>query len=186
MSSPSISVMNCGTAFNFASHVRQSYSLAQLARERLNRRELHVLRCVGDRFPFRPPGRLEAPAQVSQLSFRNVDLKRANRGLVICRLTGLLCDSGWGRVSSSRVSVATRFNRGNRSRASGRMAARHGISSQVSANRRITRLQAVVTTIRADNQRPNDRCSVDRTCRTDGFATLCCSTSWNTRCVIPQ
>ena len=29
MSNPSISVMNCGTAFNLASHVRQSYSVVQ-------------------------------------------------------------------------------------------------------------------------------------------------------------
>src|SRR5687767_9661242 len=29
MSSPSISVMNCGKAFNLASHLRQSYSVAQ-------------------------------------------------------------------------------------------------------------------------------------------------------------
>jgi hypothetical protein len=29
MSSPSISVTNCGSAFSFASHPRQSYSVAQ-------------------------------------------------------------------------------------------------------------------------------------------------------------
>ena len=29
MSSPSISVMKCGRAFSFASHLRQSYSVAQ-------------------------------------------------------------------------------------------------------------------------------------------------------------
>ena len=29
MSSPSISVMNCGSAFSFVSHPRQSYSVAQ-------------------------------------------------------------------------------------------------------------------------------------------------------------
>ena len=29
MSSPSISVMKCGSAFSFASHLRQSYSFAQ-------------------------------------------------------------------------------------------------------------------------------------------------------------
>ncbi len=29
MSTPSISVVNCGSAFSFASHARQSYSAAQ-------------------------------------------------------------------------------------------------------------------------------------------------------------
>jgi hypothetical protein len=29
MSSPSMVVMNCGSAFSFASHLRQSYSVAQ-------------------------------------------------------------------------------------------------------------------------------------------------------------
>jgi hypothetical protein len=29
MSTPSISVVNCGSAFSFASHLRQSYSVVQ-------------------------------------------------------------------------------------------------------------------------------------------------------------
>ena len=39
-----------------------------IARERLNRRELYALRCIRDRFPFRPLRRdLNAPAQFGQV-----------------------------------------------------------------------------------------------------------------------
>src|SRR5215470_19147422 len=40
-----------------------------IARECLNRRELHALRCIGDRFPFRPLCRLYAPAQFGKVRF---------------------------------------------------------------------------------------------------------------------
>jgi len=54
-----------------------------VARELLNRRELHALRRIRDRFPVRPPGHVDAPAQFGQLRIRNnAHLKRTNRGLV--------------------------------------------------------------------------------------------------------
>jgi len=49
-------------------------------------------------------------------------------------------------------------------------AAHHGISSQVSADRRIPRRHAGVTTICSENQRLNDRGAVDRTGRADGLS----------------
>ena len=41
-----------------------------IARERLNRRELHALRCIRDRFPFRPLCCVDAPAQFGKSAFR--------------------------------------------------------------------------------------------------------------------
>src|SRR5215470_9479984 len=79
-----------------------------VARELLNRRELHALRRIRDRFPVRPPGRIDAPAQFGQFRFRNgIHLKRTNRGLVSCHdgLRGLWL---WrGRWPSTPTSVGT-------------------------------------------------------------------------------
>ena len=71
-----------------------------IARERLNRRELDALRCIGDRFPFGPPGRVDAPPQFGEFRFRNVHVKRANRGLVSCLCAALLGNTGGGHVFS--------------------------------------------------------------------------------------
>ena len=57
-----------------------------IARECLNRRELHALRCIRDRFPFRPLCRVDAPAQFGQFRFRNIHMKRTNSGLITARL----------------------------------------------------------------------------------------------------
>ena len=57
-----------------------------IARECLHRRELHALRRIRDRFPFRPLGRADAPAQFGKFRFRNIDLKRTNSGLITARL----------------------------------------------------------------------------------------------------
>ncbi len=68
-----------------------------IARELLNRRELHALRCIRDRFPFGPLGRVDAPAQFGKFRFRNIHrMKRTNRILVSCLLAGLLCCTGCG------------------------------------------------------------------------------------------
>ena len=61
-----------------------------IARERLNRRELHALRCIRDRFSFRPLCRVDAPAQFGEFRFRNIHMKRTNRILVICLLAALI------------------------------------------------------------------------------------------------
>ena len=57
-----------------------------VTREFLHRRERHALRKVRDGFPLRQPGRVDAPAQFGQFRFRNIHMKRTNRGLVGCRL----------------------------------------------------------------------------------------------------
>ena len=78
MSSPSISVMNCGKAFSLASHFAPVVIRPPIARELLNRRELHALRFIRDRFPVRPPGRGDAPAKIDERVFRNVDVEGAD------------------------------------------------------------------------------------------------------------
>ena len=74
--------MNCGSAFSLRLALAPVVIRRPIARERLNRRELHALRGVRDGFPFGPPCRLDAPAQFGQLRLRNIDTKRTNRGLV--------------------------------------------------------------------------------------------------------
>ena len=96
MSSPSISVMNCGRAFSFASTFAPIVLGRPIARQRLNRRELHALRCIRDRFPLRPPCRVYAPAQFGEFRFRNIHMKRTNRILVICLLAALWRTNGLG------------------------------------------------------------------------------------------
>ncbi len=44
-----------------------------IARDFLHRRELHALRFIRDRFPVRPSCRVDAPAQIDERLFRNVD-----------------------------------------------------------------------------------------------------------------
>ena len=72
MSSPSISVMNCGRALSRGLALAPVVLGRPIARERLNRRELHALRRIGDRFPFGPPGRVDAPAQFGQFRLRHI------------------------------------------------------------------------------------------------------------------
>ena len=67
-----------------------------IAREFLNRRELHALRCIRDRFSFRPFRRLNAPAQFGEFRFWNIHMKRTNCIFVICLLPALLCSTGLG------------------------------------------------------------------------------------------
>jgi hypothetical protein len=49
-----------------------------IARERLNRGELHALRCIRDSLSVRPPGCFDAPAQFGEFCFRNIDMKWAD------------------------------------------------------------------------------------------------------------
>ena len=78
MSSPSISVMNCGSAFSLRLALAPVVFGRPIARELLHRRELHALRCIRDRFPLRPLRRVDAPAQLGELRFRNIHMKRTN------------------------------------------------------------------------------------------------------------
>src|SRR5262249_19254123 len=62
-----------------------------IASELLSRRELHALRVIRDRLSLRPPGRVDAPAQVGELRIRKIDMERTDRTRVRC----LLAASGW-------------------------------------------------------------------------------------------
>src|SRR5881398_1467859 len=57
-----------------------------IPRECLNRRELYALRCILDRFAFRPLGCVDAPAQFSELRFRNIHMERTKGSLIATRL----------------------------------------------------------------------------------------------------
>ena len=77
--------MNCGRALSLASDLRQSYPVP-LASEFLNRRNRHALRFIRDRFPIRPAGRADAPAQLGKLSSRSAEMKWTNCGRISSRL----------------------------------------------------------------------------------------------------
>ena len=79
MSSPSISVMNCGRALSFASHLAPVVVGRPIVREFLHRRELNALRCVGDRLPFRPLRGGDAPAKLGELLLREAEGEGADR-----------------------------------------------------------------------------------------------------------
>jgi hypothetical protein len=50
-----------------------------IASERLSRRQLHSLGCICNRFTFRPPCVVDAPAQFGEVRFWKIDLwKRTN------------------------------------------------------------------------------------------------------------
>jgi hypothetical protein len=55
--------------------IRPDFALVLLsctvAGQCLYRRELHALRCIGDRVPLGPLGRVDAPAQLGEFRFRN-------------------------------------------------------------------------------------------------------------------
>ena len=77
MSTPSISVMNCGSAFSRASHAAPVVLRGPVARERLHRGELHALRAIVDELLGGPARRLDAAAQLIELLLWNIDLERA-------------------------------------------------------------------------------------------------------------
>jgi len=81
-----------------------------VARECLNRRELHALRRIRDCFPFRPLGCVDAPPQFGKLRFRKIRLKRANR-ILVCLFAGSLCSSAFGHgvPLSSRFGLLQRW-----------------------------------------------------------------------------
>src|SRR5262245_13649338 len=75
-----------------------------VARELLNGRELHALRCIRDRLPLGPPGCVDSPAQVGKFRFRNIHAKRTQRILVGGVMT-TFCSNGFGHDVSSGVVV---------------------------------------------------------------------------------
>src|SRR3954454_2150131 len=57
-----------------------------VASELLDRRELHALRCVRNRFALGQPRRGDAPAQFGKFRVRNIHMKWTNSGLITARL----------------------------------------------------------------------------------------------------
>ena len=56
ISTPSISVVNCGSAFSLASHLRQCVLGRPIAGELPQCRQLHALRPIGDHLPLEATG----------------------------------------------------------------------------------------------------------------------------------
>src|SRR6185437_4336192 len=73
-----------------------------VAGERLNRRELHALGCVGHGFSFWPPRGFDTPTQVGEICLRDADLKRT-KGVLSRRARGLLASLSGGAGLSHDV-----------------------------------------------------------------------------------
>ena len=110
MSSPSISVMNCGRAFSFASHLAPVVICRPIARECLYRRELHALRCIRDRFAFRPFCCVDAPAQFGKFRFWNIHMKRTNRIHLGGSFATFLCSTGLPTTTNDLVCGIVNWN----------------------------------------------------------------------------
>lgn len=76
-------------------------------RQFLKHRERHALRCIGDRFAFRPSCCLNAPAQVRELRLRNVHAKRTNFSRCVQRFCGIQktqrSHSNGGRCGTAKI-----------------------------------------------------------------------------------
>src|SRR5215472_6011736 len=85
-----------------------------VARECLNRGELHALRLVRDCLAIRPPCHLDAPAQLGEFLLGNIHTKRTNRGLLRRLLGTLLHSRRWGHcvlletTGTARLQLALR------------------------------------------------------------------------------
>ena len=93
MSTPSISVVNCGSALSLASTRAEVVVGRPVAGELLHRRQLDALRPVFYELLAGPARRLDPASQLGELLFGNLDLERTD---VDCGLGGsthddLLC-----------------------------------------------------------------------------------------------
>jgi hypothetical protein len=86
MSTPSISVLNCGRGVQFLLALAPVVICRPVARQRLQRRQLHALRTVVDGLLFGPAGRENPSAEFVQILFRNVDVEGAHLGMGHCSL----------------------------------------------------------------------------------------------------
>jgi hypothetical protein len=75
MSTPSISVVNCGSALSFASAFAPVVVGRPVARERLQCRQLHALRPIFDELLAGPVSRGYAPTHLGQLLFWDIDVE---------------------------------------------------------------------------------------------------------------
>src|ERR671922_1822999 len=94
MSSPSISGDEMWQGVQSRLDLAPIVFCCPIARECLDRRELYALRLIGDGFSFRPSRRIDAPAQIGKLRFRDIDMKGTNR-IPRCLLAAPLCSTGF-------------------------------------------------------------------------------------------
>ncbi len=80
ISTPSISVVNCGSALSLCSTSPEVVVRHPVARELLQRLELHALRAVFDEFLGGPARRLDAPAHVVDSLLGNLDVEVPDLG----------------------------------------------------------------------------------------------------------
>ena len=80
MSTPSISVVNCGSAFSRRLDPAEVVVGRPVAGELLHRRELHALRPVFYELLAGPARRRDAPAQVVDLLLWNLDVEGSDLG----------------------------------------------------------------------------------------------------------
>ena len=80
MSTPSISVVNCGKRVELRLGLAPVVLGRPVARELLERRELHALRSIGDQLLGGPARRGDAAAQLGELLFGNVDVEGTDVG----------------------------------------------------------------------------------------------------------
>ena len=76
MSSPAISITDCGKAFSFTTAFRQSQPVPRL-NERLEFRQLHAMGSINEVL-FRGTGLPRCVAQVNERRFQNVDVEETN------------------------------------------------------------------------------------------------------------
>ena len=94
MSTPSISVLNCGSAFSFASQLAPVVVGRPVAGELLNRRQLHALRPICDQLTGGPTRCHNSSAQLDECPFRNVNTERTDG------TDGMFFDGGHGWLLS--------------------------------------------------------------------------------------
>ena len=80
MSTPSISVTNCGSSLSRSARLREVVLVQPVARELLHGRELHALRSISNELPRGPTRRRNALAQVIDLLLGKLGVERADRG----------------------------------------------------------------------------------------------------------
>src|ERR671919_1617578 len=81
ISTPSISVVNCRSAFSRASHLRQSVLGRPVPGELPQRRQLHALRPILHELLGRPARGRDPAAEIDEVLLRDGHPKRPDRGV---------------------------------------------------------------------------------------------------------
>ena len=121
MSRPSISVVNCRSAFSLASRAPVVLRLPVAGEKRPHRRELHALGLVSDGLLLGPLGGSDAATEILEGFVGNVDVERADLGGTLDRATH--ANHGFVAVAMRDWVVLTSASRrlgAHRARTSGR------------------------------------------------------------------